>query len=355
MKSFTRTFALILGLAIIVFATSLTFAQNRERFGISAKAGGVNAVVGRVMVNRNGQAPALLTSSDDISAGDVVTTGSQSSVEILLNPGSYFRVRGNSEFQFEDSTLDHLRLKMVSGSAIVEATGMDDMDLNIRVTTDQAVFTIMRSGVYRIDAQPGFAELSVRKGRAAFGPNKDDVVKGGNKVTFRNGQIARAKFSKNEEDDFDLWSNERAELLARANQKLSARTFGGYIASLNGWDRSSLGYGWGIWAFNPGAGFYTFMPFTYGWSSPYGHHYGNYCYMPHWRGGNWSGGGNNSGGGWGGSSGGSGGGWTGGSSGGSSAGGSSGSRSSSPTMSQPEPRAPRESSPGSEIHRDRQP
>jgi hypothetical protein len=43
---------------------------------------------------------------------------------------------------------------------------------------------------------PDFAELSVRKGRAAFGPNKDDVVKGGNKVTFRNGQIARAKFSK---------------------------------------------------------------------------------------------------------------------------------------------------------------
>jgi uncharacterized membrane protein YgcG len=352
MKKLTRVFELILTIAFVVLATSVTPGQNRERFGISAKAGGVNAVVGQVTVNRTGQAPAALTNSDDIAAGDTVTTGSQSYVEVLLNPGSYFRARENSEFQFEDSTLDHLRLKLVKGSAIVEATGMNDMDLNIRVITAQAVFTIMRSGVYRIDAQPDFAQLSVRKGRAAFGPNKADVVKGGNKATFRNGQIARAKFSKAEKDDFDLWSNQRAELLARANEKLSARTFGGYVASLSSWDLRSMGSGWGIWAFNPRAGFYTFMPFTYGWSSPYGHHYGNYCYYPHWRGGNWSGSGTNGGGGWGGSSGGSVGG---GSSGGSSSGGSSGGRSSSPPPSQPEPRTPRDMSPPSEIHRDRQP
>jgi hypothetical protein len=267
-------------------------------------------------------------------------------------------VRENSEFQFEDSTLDHLRLKLVKGSAIVEATGMPDMDMNIRVITSQAVFTIMRSGVYRIDAQPDFAQLAVRKGLAAFGPNKADVVKGGNKATFRSGQIARARFSKAEQDDFDLWSNQRAELLARANEKLSARTFGGYVASLSSWDLRSMGSGWGLWAFNPRAGFYTFMPFTYGWSSPYGHHYGNYCYYPHWRGGNWTGSGNNRGGDWAGPSGGSGGsagGSTGGSSGGSSGGSFSGGRSSSPPPSQPEPRTPRDMSPPPEIHRDRQP
>jgi uncharacterized membrane protein YgcG len=358
MKNLMRTFQLILTIAIVTFLTSVTPAQNRERFGISAQAGGVNAIIGQVTVNRSGQAPAVLTNSDDIAAGDVVTTGSQGYVEVLLNPGSYFRVRENSEFQFEDSSLDHLRLKLVKGSAIVEATGIDDMDLNIRVVTSQAVFTIMRSGVYRIDAQPDFAELLVRKGRAAFGPEKADVVKGGNKATFRNGQIARAKVSKDDKDAFDLWSNQRAELLARANEKLSARTFGGYVASLNGWDRRSWGSGWGIWAFNPRAGFYTFMPFTYGWSSPYGHHYGNYCYYPHWRGGNWSGSGNNSGRDSAGSSGGSGG-WSGGSSSGSSGGSSSGgsfggSRSSTP-MSQPEPRSPRDSTPPSDIHRDRQP
>jgi hypothetical protein len=284
MRSSIRGLELILIIAIIGVAASITQAQNRERFGISAKAGGVNSVVGQVTVKREGREPTLLTNSDDLTTGDVITTDSQSYVEVLLNPGSYFRVRGESEFVLEDSSLDHLRLKLVKGTAIVEATGVDDMDLNIRVATDQADFTIMRSGVYRIEVQPGFAELSVRKGRASFGPNKADVVKGGNTVTLRNGQIARAKVS-NDKDEFDLWSNQRAQLLARANEKLSARTFTGYIASLRGWDSLFWGTGSGIWAFNPRAGFYTFMPFRYGWSSPYGHHYGSYCNVnPYWRG-----------------------------------------------------------------------
>src|SRR5512141_281610 len=81
---------------------SLTFvaaAQNRERFGISAKAGGVNAVSGQVMVKREGQAPQLMTSQDNLNSGDVVNTGYGSQAEILLNPGTYLRLGQKSEFQ----------------------------------------------------------------------------------------------------------------------------------------------------------------------------------------------------------------------------------------------------------------
>ena len=61
-------------MAIVLFA-SLSNAQNRERFGISARAGGVNAVMGHVMVTRQGQAPQLLTAQDDLSSGDIVNKG----------------------------------------------------------------------------------------------------------------------------------------------------------------------------------------------------------------------------------------------------------------------------------------
>jgi uncharacterized membrane protein YgcG len=281
MTNSKRAFGFVLLVASVVVATSLIQAQNRERFGISARAGGVNVVVGRVKLTRVGEAPQLLTNRDNLVAGDVVTTGSLANVEVLLNPGSYFRVSENSEFQLQDDSLDKLRLKLVKGSAVVEVTGVDDMNLNIHVVTSQADFTIMRSGVYRIDVQPGFAELSVRKGRASFGPNKTDVVKGGNQVTFQNGAIARGKLTK-DKDDLEIWSNQRAELLARANSRLSARTFGGYMASLNGWDSGLWGSGFGVWAFNARSGFYTFIPFRYGWTSPYGHHYGNYCYGNPW-------------------------------------------------------------------------
>ena len=259
---------------------SLVAAQNRERFGISAKAGGVNSVVGRVRVTRKEQQAQVLTSTDNLAAGETVTTSASSNAEILLNPGSYFRLGENSEFQFEDIALDHLRLRLMKGSAIIEATGVADMDLGIKIATEHGEFTIIRSGVYRIDVRPGFAEMAVRKGRASVGPNKTDVVKGGKFVTLTNGVATVAKLDR-QKDAFDVWSKQRAELLAQANARLMSRTFNSYLSSFSGWDSWFWGpRRFGVWTYSARAGCYTFMPFYYGWSSPYGPGYGNY----YWRG-----------------------------------------------------------------------
>src|SRR5687767_8602611 len=100
----------------------LAAGQNRERFGISAKAGGVNSVVARLRVTREGQQPQVVTSTDNLAADETVTTASSSNAEILLTPGSYLRLGENSEFEFEDISLDNLRLRLMRGSAIIEAT-----------------------------------------------------------------------------------------------------------------------------------------------------------------------------------------------------------------------------------------
>jgi hypothetical protein len=52
-----------------------------------------------------------------------------------MNPGSYLRLAENSEFQFDDISLDHLKLRLTKGSAIIEATGVADMDLGVTVAT----------------------------------------------------------------------------------------------------------------------------------------------------------------------------------------------------------------------------
>jgi hypothetical protein len=287
MKNLSGTWGLF-AVAIVLVAAPVVAGQNRERFGISAKAGGVNAVVGRVMVERKDRASQLLTNRDDLIAGDIVTTAFSSHAEILLNPGTYLRVGEDSEFLFEDDSLENLRIKLIRGSVILEVTGVEDMKLNINVVTEQADFTLMRSGVYRVDAQPDLAELAVKKGRARFGPERDQIVKGGNRVIFRKGYMERAKLSK-DPDELDGWSRQRAVMLARANDNLQARVFNGYVTNASLWDQASWGRGFGLWAYNPRNGFYTFMPFYYGWSSPYGHNYGSYCYNNNWRGGgsNW--------------------------------------------------------------------
>ena len=267
-------------LPVILAALSfVAVGQNRERFSISAKAGGVNTVLGHVTITREGQEPQLLSATDDLAAKEILTTGATSNAEILLNPGSYLRLAENSEFQFDDISLDHLKLRLTKGSAIVEATGVADMDLGINVTTPNAAFTIIRSGIYRINVEPESSILAVYKGRASYGPNAD-VLKGGNSVRLSNGVAELAKVPK-EKDAFELWSKQRAQLLAKANERLSGRALNGYLSN-RGWDSWLWGGSrFGLWTFNSSFGCYTFLPFFYGWSSPYGHYYGSYF----WRGG----------------------------------------------------------------------
>lgn len=263
--------------AAIVLAfglASVGTAQNREKFGISAQAGGVNSVIGKVMFTRAGQSQ-LLTAQDDLTAGDLVTTEGLSQVEVLLNPGSYLRVSENSAFELADNSLANLRVRLIKGSAIVEAMGLDDTVLHITIVTEQAQVVVARRGVYRIDAAGDSTELLVRKGRALIDDNPRNVIKGGNGVVFRSGSFVATKLGKRPQDQFDNWSKERANTLARANEKLSARGLNTYLASFNSWDWAFSAYNrHGFWAFSPFSRCFTFLPFYYGWSSPYGHSYG---------------------------------------------------------------------------------
>src|SRR5712671_2184660 len=277
MKNPTFLFRTLGAMAVLAVVVSAGQAQNREKFGISAKAGGVNTVSGRVMVTRTGQAAQLLSSQDDLVSGDIVTTDAGSQLEVLLNPGSYLRVAGNSEFELVDNSLNNLVVKLVKGSAIIEATGGDNADLRINVLANQQSLLIIHGGIYRINVQPTVAELLVRKGRVLPSTSTNGLVKGGTKVMYSSGGLLTAKLTKQDQDEFDVWSKTRAETLARANGKISGRAMNGYLASLSPFDWAfSAANPWGLWTFSSFSHCFTFVPFHYGWSSPYGHYYGNY-------------------------------------------------------------------------------
>lgn len=268
-------------IAVVAVLASAGQAQNREKFGISARAGGVNSVSGSAMVTRTGQAPQSLTNQDDLSAGDAVTTGPASQVEVLLNPGSYLRMAANSEFILVDNSLDNLVVRLVKGSAIIEVTGGDDTDMWINVLANQKRLVITRSGIYRVNVQPGTTELLVRQGRVLPDNDPRELVKGGKKVTYGAGDSVIAKLDKKDQDDFDAWSKLRAKTLAQANLKISNRSVNGYLSSMSDFEMFSAANSWGLWAYSSFARSYTFVPFRYGWASPYGHYYGNYCNV--WR------------------------------------------------------------------------
>jgi len=176
-----------------------------------------------------------------------------------------------------DNSLDNLLVRINNGNAIIEATGPDQIELHVPIVTEQQRMTIVRAGVYRINVTPGTTELFVRKGRVSLGGNKIDLVKGGKKVTFTSAGPVIAKLTSSDKDAFDEWSKTRGQTLARANERLSARTVSGYLSSGN-WSFVDAHFSrWGIWAWSPFASCYTFLPYYYGWGSPYGSYYGNYA------------------------------------------------------------------------------
>jgi len=258
---------------------SVASAQDRERFGISAKAGGVNAVTGKVSVKSEGKAARLLTSNDDLESGDIVNTGVTGQVEVLLNPGTYLRLAERSEFVMEDTSLDNLLVRINKGSAIIEATGPAEALLYIPIVTAEQRMTIVRPGVYRINAAPGATELFVHKGRVSLGDKKDDVVKGGKKVTFNGAPATIAKITDADKDEFDQWSKTRGQTLAQANVRLSPRTVNAYLLANSWFGGSAYSSRVGLWTWSSFSSCYTFLPFQGGWGSPYGGYYGNIFYM----------------------------------------------------------------------------
>jgi len=265
----------LLALFVSAFVCSdVCLAQNREKFVISAKAGGINAVTGRAKVHlKGGTEWQPLTVTDDLEAGDIVRTELGARVEMLLNPGSYLRLGENSEFELVNNSLENLEVRLIRGTAIVEATGGDQAELLINISTPHAKLAIVRHGLYRLNVIPEDAtELIVRKGRVML--NDSQKVKGGHKVIFSGGTPAVAKLQgeeKKDRDDIDFWSKGRAETLAKANRRISDRTLLSAYRSISSSDwLFGSGRRLGFWFYSARSNCYTFVPFSLGWGSPYG-------------------------------------------------------------------------------------
>jgi hypothetical protein len=272
---------------LILCCSVISLAQNREKYVISAKAGGINAVTGEARVHGKGESDwQQLMITDDLKSGDRVRTANDGRVEILLNPGSYLRVGGNSEVELSDNSLANIEVRMIRGTAIVEAAGADGVELNINISTPHTRLAIVRHGLYRLNVVPGdTTELIVRKGRVVLSDPSQTKVKGGNKVVFSSTNVSVAKLTKEEkkrQEEIDDWSKERAETLAKANRRITDRMLNSAFAAYNDpWrDPWRFGRGFGIWFYNPVLGCSTFIPWYYGWRSPYGSSYSTPVYSP---------------------------------------------------------------------------
>jgi len=254
-----------------------------DKYVISAKAGGVNYIEGKVAVARQNGRSGFLVKGDDLEVGEQVSTDAAGKAEILLNPGSYMRLGSNSSFEFMTTSLDDLKVKLRSGSAIFEVI-VDD-DFRVSVTMPRSEVDLTNSGVYRIDVlADGTSKVSVWKGKVEIGKEDETRVKGGRVAVLDGSAATVAKFDRDDKDDLELWSKERAKELTKINARLQRNSLRDsllYSFNRRGWNVYDS---FGVWVFDRFMGQWTFLPFGYGWSSPYGFGYGFdmwRCRMPY--------------------------------------------------------------------------
>jgi hypothetical protein len=276
-KNLWRVFSV--GLIAVLFSEAASAQQNRQAISaasslyvISAKAGGVNYVEGKVNVARKNGKSGYLLKTDELEIGDVVSTGTDGKAEILLNPGSFVRLGQNSTFEFATTSLEDLQLKLNSGSAIFEV--ITDNNFTFAVNTPKAKFYIVKSGVYRVDVlNEGVGKIEVWKGKAQLGDANATELKSGRQAIFNDNQATVAKFDRGDKDALETWSKIRAKELAKINAKLQDSAVRTSLMSSYYGTRWSMYESYGLWVYSRFHGSYCFLPFGYGWSSPYGYYY----------------------------------------------------------------------------------
>ena len=226
------------------------------QFVISAKAGLVNYVDGVTNVHRQQQ----------VEVGVPIETQSGGHAELLLNPGSFLRIGENSTVVFDSVALNHIAVRIVSGSALIESASLGQFP--IHVTSGNLHLSIVSSGVYRFSGDVA----SVLDGKLKVDLFGQTAKKGQQITSGATGYEVTKVVQTAAAADLDMWSRQRSSDLAQATKlayrNRSTPSYNSYV------NYSSFGLFPAAWMYSPFLGGFTFLPYD-----TYRSYYG-YSFVP---------------------------------------------------------------------------
>jgi len=224
---------------------------------ISAQSGLVHFVEGRVYI---GDTPAEPKSGEfpQLKEKQVLRT-EEGRAELLLNPGVFLRVAENSSVRMLSTRLTDSRVEFLGGSVLVEAT-QTEKGSAVTVFYKDTMLSLVKSGIYRLDSEPGQFRVFEGEAMAEVGSQKALVKKG--KLLALDGTLLVQRFNPELTDAFDRWSHRRGEYIAMANIS-AAKSI------------ADRGFYWGAsgWFWNPYFGMFTFVPVDGVCRSAYGYRF----------------------------------------------------------------------------------
>ena len=220
-----------------------------------------------------------------LDPGQVLST-TRGKAEVLLTPGIYLRLDGNSAVKMVSPDLTLTQLELEQGRAAVEVDEIHPEN-DVQIIEAGVPTQLLKTGLYEFNANDDVATVLKGQAAAQVAPNKWDVIKEGHQLALSDGPRVKSQHFDQDaaKDDLYNWSNLRSEYLSEENGQLS-----GYYASAG----YAPGWYWDPWAYG-----YTFIgpyPFysPFGWGFyPFGYYggYGYYGRGRYYRGGGFHGGG----------------------------------------------------------------
>jgi hypothetical protein len=158
------------------------------------------------------------TVNTPLEAGDRVSTGNGSRVEVQLDYADVVRLDENSTIKITDLTSSHIQVQVGQGLVSYDVFGNSQADSEI--DTPNAALHPLRQGEYRIEVNSNSeSEMTVRDGQAEISePQGSTRVEAGQLITVQGTdnpqyQVVNAPAS----DDFDKWNLDRDQQIENAS------------------------------------------------------------------------------------------------------------------------------------------
>jgi hypothetical protein len=217
---------------------------------ISAKAGLVNYEEG-----------VRAASPRQLQEGEVFSTPNRS--ELLMMPGAYLRLERSAEIRMLSTSVSHPVVELLGGLASVEVNEMpkeSTLALQWSDYKDAEAISIVHKGLYRFEVSQDASSLTVmvQTGRLQVGGSS---LKDGEELVLNAGHASSVShFNRKLHDDFDIWAANRDQLASVASYRTASSVGNSYFPSF------------GVWAFNPMLGFFSYLPYDM-MTSPWGYYY----------------------------------------------------------------------------------
>ena len=171
-----------------------------------------------------------------LAAGDALYVGRDGDLELQMGGRAFVRADDDTQLTLVNQTADFVQFKITSGRVSFDLRTLPT-GFSVEVDTPNAVFTIDRTGYYRVDVNGNVHFITRRGGRAMMVPAGGQAmsIHPSEEIVVQGGAVAQAKtYVAPELDRWDRWNYERTESLIDA---VSERYLPAGIAGASDLDR----------------------------------------------------------------------------------------------------------------------